>query len=163
MSAVLPSRPRRRSREPRDMRRPADAAGPLAYGSLVAVALLFAAPFYYMLVAASRPMAEMTAWPPPLLPGDDLWTNIQIAVTSQNIGLALVNSVIVSGAITVATVLFCTLAGYTFAKMRFRGRETLFRLTIGTMMIPPSLSVVPLYSLMADLGLAGTLSSVVLP
>ncbi|MGE0300972.1 MAG: carbohydrate ABC transporter permease, partial [Pseudonocardia sp.] len=42
-------------------------------------------------------------------------------------------------------------------------RETLFRLTIGTMMIPPSLSVVPLYSLMADLGLAGTLSSVVLP
>ena len=59
--------------------------------------------------------------------------------------------------------LFCTLAGYAFAKMRFRGRNVLFGITIGTMMIPPSLSVVPLYSIMADLGLAGTLPSVVLP
>jgi len=60
-------------------------------------------------------------------------------------------------------VLFCTLAGYAFAKMQFRGRNVLFGITIGTMMIPTSLSVVPLYSIMADLGLAGTLPSVVLP
>ena len=59
--------------------------------------------------------------------------------------------------------LFCTLAGYAFAKMRFRGRNVLFGITIGTMMIPPSLSVVPLYSIMADLGLAGKLPSVILP
>jgi cellobiose transport system permease protein len=63
----------------------------------------------------------------------------------------------------VSTVLFCTTAGYAFAKMRFRGRDTLFAITLGTMMIPPSLSVVPLYSIMAGLGLAGDLSSVVLP
>jgi len=60
-------------------------------------------------------------------------------------------------------VLFCTLAGFAFAKMRFRGRNVLFGITVGTMMIPPSLSVVPLYSIMADLGLAGRLPSVILP
>ena len=65
--------------------------------------------------------------------------------------------------ITASTVLFCTLAGFAFAKLRFRGRDALFAITLGTMMIPPSLSVVPLYSIMADLGLAGDLSSVVLP
>jgi cellobiose transport system permease protein len=108
-------------------------------------------------------MSEMNVWPPPLLPGDDLWTNVLTAIRQQSIGLALVNSLLVSVTITVATVLFCTLAGYAFAKMRFRGRNVLFGITIGTMMIPTSLSVVPLYSIMADLGLAGTLPSVVLP
>jgi len=128
-----------------------DAAGRPTYLILGATAVAFLAPFYYMLVAASRPMSEMNVWPPPLLPGDDLWTNVATAIRQQNIGLALVNSLVVSATITAATVLFCTLAGYAFAKMRFRGRNVLFGITIGTMMIPPSLSVVPLYSIMADL------------
>jgi len=140
-----------------------DSAGPLAYVLLVLTTLVFVAPFYYMVVAASRPMAEMNRTPPPLLPGPDLWSNIVKALESQDIGKALVNSVIVSGIITVSTVLFCTLAGFAFAKLRFRGRDQLFALALGTMMIPPSLGVVPLYALMASLGLAGELSSVVLP
>jgi cellobiose transport system permease protein len=144
-------------------RRAPDAAGPLTYLTLGGTALLFVAPFWYMLVAASRPMAEMNQWPPPLLPGDDLWSNVTTAVEQQSIGLALWNSLVVSGLITASTVLFCTLAGFAFAKLRFRGRDALFAVTLGTMMIPPSLSVVPLYSIMADLGLAGDLASVVLP
>jgi cellobiose transport system permease protein len=144
-------------------RRAPDAAGPLTYLTLGGTALLFVAPFWYMLVAASRPMAEMNQWPPPLLPGDDLWSNVTTAVEQQSIGLALWNSLVVSGLITASTVLFCTLAGFAFAKLRFRGRHALFAVTLGTMMIPPSLSVVPLYSIMADLGLAGDLASVVLP
>ena len=144
-------------------RRAPDAAGPLTYLTLGGTALLFVAPFWYMLVAASRPMTEMNQWPPPLLPGDDLWSNVATAVEQQSIGLALWNSLVVSGLITASTVLFCTLAGFAFAKLRFRGRDALFAVTLGTMMIPPSLSVVPLYSIMADLGLAGDLASVVLP
>jgi len=144
-------------------RRGPDAAGPLTYVTLGGTALLFVAPFWYMLVAASRPMAELNQWPPPLLPGGDLLSNVATAVEQQSIGLALWNSFVVSGLITASTVLFCTLAGFAFAKLRFRGRDTLFAITLGTMMIPPSLSVVPLYSIMADLGLAGDLSSVVLP
>jgi cellobiose transport system permease protein len=144
-------------------RRAPDAAGPLTYLTLGGTALLFVAPFWYMLVAASRPMEEMNQWPPPLLPGDDLWSNVTTAVEQQSIGLALWNSLVVSGLITASTVLFCTLAGFAFAKLRFRGRDALFAVTLGTMMIPPSLSVVPLYSIMADLVLAGDLASVVLP
>jgi cellobiose transport system permease protein len=138
-------------------------AGWVTYTILGVTAFLFIAPFYYMLVAASRPMAEMNQFPPPLLPGDDLFRNISTALDQQNIGLALLNSLIVSAVITVATVLLCTLAGFAFGKLRFRGRNVLFGITLGTMMIPPTLAVVPLYSIMADLGLAGTLSSVILP
>jgi cellobiose transport system permease protein len=153
---VAPAPARRRLRR-------TDSAGPLTYVLLTLTTLVFVAPFYYMIVAASRPMAEMNRTPPPLLPGPDLWSNIVKALESQDIGKALVNSVIVSGIITVSTVLFCTLAGFAFAKLRFRGRNQLFALALGTMMIPPSLGVVPLYALMASLGLAGELSSVILP
>ena len=153
---VAPTPARRRLRR-------TDSAGPLTYVLLTLTTLVFVAPFYYMIVAASRPMAEMNRTPPPLLPGPDLWSNIVKALESQDIGKALVNSVIVSGIITVSTVLFCTLAGFAFAKLRFRGRNQLFALALGTMMIPPSLGVVPLYALMASLGLAGELSSVILP
>jgi cellobiose transport system permease protein len=155
--AAVPPRPRR-GRLQRT-----DSAGPLAYVLLTVTTLAFIAPFYYMIVAASRPMAEMNRTPPPLLPGPDLFSNIVKALESQDIGKALVNSFIVSGVITVSTVLFCTLAGFAFAKMRFRGRGPLFALALGTMMVPPSLGVVPLYALMASLGLAGELSSVILP
>ena len=144
-------------------RRAPDDAGRLTYLALGATALVFLAPFYYMLVAASRPMSEMTAFPPPLVPGDRLLTNVATAIRQQDIGLALANWLFVSATVTAATVLFCTLAGYAFAKMTFRGRGVLFGITVGTMMIPSSLSVVPLYSIMSDLGLAGRLPSVVLP
>jgi cellobiose transport system permease protein len=69
-------------------------------------------------------------------------------------------TVTVSGVTTAATVPFCTLARFAFGKMRFRGRNPLFAITLGTMMVPPSLAVVPLYSVLADLGPAGELSSV---
>lgn len=151
-----PIRPRRASRS-------YDTAGWLTYAVLIATAVIFIVPFYYMIVAASRPMAEMNQTPPPILPGPDLVSNMAKALQQQDIGLALANSFLVSGIITVSTVLFCTLAGYAFAKMRFRGRNVLFAIALATMMIPPSLGVVPLYALMATLGLAGELSSVILP
>ncbi|WP_226370368.1 carbohydrate ABC transporter permease [Pseudonocardia oceani] len=156
VTVVPPASSRRRLRRN-------DSAGGLTYVLLALTAFVFLVPFYYMIVAASRPMAEMNQTPPPLLPGPDLWSNVVKAIESQDIGLALMNSTIVSGVITVSTVLLCTLAGFAFAKMRFRGRGVLFAVALGTMMIPPSLGVVPLYALMADLGLAGELSSVILP
>jgi len=140
-----------------------DRAGWLTYAVLGGTAFVFVVPFYYMIVAASRPMWEMNQSPPPILPGPLLWSNIVKAVQQQSIGLALGNSFIVAGTITLATVLLCTLAGFAFAKMRFRGKNVLFAIALGTMMVPPSLGVVPLYALMAWLGLAGTLNSVILP
>ena len=147
---------RRRYRAP-------DAAGWLTYVLLGITAFVFLVPFYYMIVAASRPMSEMTQSPPPFLPGPYLWQNITTALEQQAIGLAIVNSLVVSGVTTIGTLLFCTLAGFAFAKLRFRGKNALFAITIGTLMIPPTLGVVPLYKIMSDWNLAGRLESVILP
>ena len=158
MTAIAkPTRPRARRSEV------ANRAGPVTYLLLIGITALFVMPFYYMIVAGSRPMSEMSQSPPPLTPGPDLWSNMQKALDQQNIGLAITNSMLVSSAITVGTLLFCTAAGYAFAKLRFRGRNALFAFTIGTMMIPPTLGVVPLFTLMSDYNLTGTLASVILP
>jgi cellobiose transport system permease protein len=156
-AAPLPTRPSRR--RPRR----GDQAGPVAYVLLVVTAFLFLAPFYYMIVAASRPMSEMNQFPPPLTPGDGLWRNVVSAWEAQPLGLAIWNSVAVSSIITVTTVLLCTLSGFAFAKQRFAGKKVLFTITVGTMMIPPTLGIVPLYQVMAALDLTGKLSAVVLP
>ncbi|PRH80318.1 sugar ABC transporter permease [Streptomyces solincola] len=158
--AGTPKRPgaRGRSRAGRTMK-----AGWLAYAVLSVAVLVSAFPFYWTIVAASRSNADLAQVPPSLLPGPNLMSNFQAVMEEADIGLALLNSLIVSGSITVGTVLCCTLAGFAFAKLRFRGRGALLALTVGTMMIPPQLGVIPLFMVIAKLEWVNQLQSVILP
>ncbi|MEU2877432.1 carbohydrate ABC transporter permease [Streptomyces sp. NPDC007070] len=137
--------------------------GPFTYIALVLVGLGSVFPLYWTLVAASHDQQRVLDNPPPLLPGGKLWHNLQAAWEQANLGKAIVNSVIVAGCITAATLFFCTLAGYAFAKMRFRGRGALMTAVIATLTIPPQLSVVPLFMMMSDIGWGGKLESVIFP
>ena len=137
--------------------------GPFAYIALAVVGIGSLLPLYWTLVAASHTQDEVLATTPPVLPGDRLFHNLDAAWTQAHLGKAIVNSVIVAGCITAATLFFCTLAGYAFAKMRFRGRNALMTGVILTLTIPPQLSVVPLFMMMADLGWGGNLQSVIFP
>jgi cellobiose transport system permease protein len=128
---------------------------------LVAVVSLF--PLYYTLVMATRTNSEINDVPPPFYPGGRLLHNIREAYGLIDLTKAMINSVIVSGSIALGTVLFCTLAGFAFAKLRFRFSSALLTLTIGTMLIPPSLGVIPLYQLMVRLGWVDQLQAVILP
>jgi len=71
--------------------------------------------------------------------------------------------VIVSGSVALGTVLFCTLAGFAFAKLRFRFSSALLGLTIGTMMIPSQLGIIPLFIVIARLHWVDHLQAVILP
>ncbi|MCD9880211.1 carbohydrate ABC transporter permease [Streptomyces guryensis] len=137
--------------------------GRLAYAILIVAALVSAFPFYWTIVAATRSNAELAKTPPTLLPGGNLMHNFQQVLEQADIGKALLNSLIVSGAVTVGTVLFSTLAGFAFAKLQFKGRNALLALTIGTMMIPPQLGVIPLFMVVAKLHWVNQLQAVILP
>lgn len=137
--------------------------GWIAYLVLGFALLISAFPFYWTIVAASRSNADLAQVPPSLLPGPNLMKNFEAVLEEADIGKALLNSLIVSGAITVGTVLSCTLAGFAFAKLKFRGRSALLTLTIGTMMIPPQLGVIPLFMLIAELQWVNQLQAVILP
>ncbi|MFK0259249.1 carbohydrate ABC transporter permease [Streptomyces sp. NPDC090445] len=149
---------RRRSRAGRAMR-----GGKLAHAILVLAVLVSAFPFYWTIVAASRSNADLAKVPPTLLPGPNLMRNFEAVVEEADIGRALLNSLIVSGSITLGTVLCSTLAGFAFAKLRFRGRGALLSVTVGTMMIPPQLGVIPLFMLIAELQWVNQLQAVILP
>ena len=82
-------------------------------------------PFYWTIVAASTSNTEINKVPPNLIPGGNLFKNFHPALTNVNMGAALMNSTIVSGSVAAGTVLFGTLAGFAFAKLRFRGRNVL--------------------------------------
>ncbi|WP_405657945.1 carbohydrate ABC transporter permease [Streptomyces sp. NBC_00079] len=137
--------------------------GRLAYAILIVAALISAFPFYWTIVAATRSNADLAKSPPALLPGGNLMHNFQQVLEQADIGKALLNSLIVSGAVTVGTVLFSTLAGFAFAKLQFKGRNALLALTIGTMMIPPQLGVIPLFMVIAKLHWVNQLQAVILP
>jgi cellobiose transport system permease protein len=138
-------------------------AGPVTYTLLVLSALVSIFPLYWTLVAASHTNHEIAETPPPFLPNASIFSNVKLALEQAPIGKAIVNSVIVAGCITVGTVLCCTLAGFAFAKLRFRGSAFLLALVIGTMMVPTQLGIIPLFILIAKLHWVNQLQAVVLP
>ncbi|MGY1839824.1 MULTISPECIES: carbohydrate ABC transporter permease [unclassified Modestobacter] len=138
-------------------------AGPVAYTLLTLVSLVSIFPLYWTVVAGSHTNAEIAATPPPFLPNASFFDNMRLALDQAPIGLAILNSVLVSSAITVGTVLFCTLAGFAFAKLQFRGRGMLLALVIGTMMVPTQLAVIPLFMMIAELQWVNQLQAVILP
>jgi cellobiose transport system permease protein len=140
-------------------------AGPLIYITLGITILLSVFPLYWTVVAATHPNDRIVEWPPPFLPGDRFGGNVGRLFENADVAFtrALLNSAIVAGAATISVVFFSALAGFAFAKLRFRGRNALLLLVIGTMMVPVQLGMIPLYMLMVDLGWQGELQSVVVP
>jgi cellobiose transport system permease protein len=138
-------------------------AGPLAYVLLALMAIVSIFPLYWTMVAASTDNTRVSQTPPPFLPGPNLFHNLARAWSEAAMGKAMINSLIVAGVIALSTVLFATLAGFAFAKLKFKGRNILLTLVIGTMMVPPQLGVVPLFMMMSELGWAQQLPAVIFP
>lgn len=140
-------------------------AGPLTAIGLVAAAALSFFPLYWMVVVASRTSAAAYRWPPAFLPGGNLGENIQRVLANPDAAIVkgILNSFIVAGTITVATVLFGAMAGFAFAKLRFRGRSVLLLSVLLTMMVPIQLAIVPLYIIMIRLGWLNDIKAVIAP
>ena len=137
--------------------------GWFTYIVLAVAALLSVFPFYWMFVVASNDNSVVNAIPPALVPGPNFPTRIKTILDQFPFDRAYLNSFVVAGAVGISIVFLCPLAGYAFAKMRFRGRNLLFVLTVGTMMIPSQLSVVPLFMEMSRLGWLDTLLALIAP
>ena len=151
----------------RPLSRKLGAAGPLTYVFLIVVALVSMFPLYWSLVVASHDNSAVAAYPPVLTPGHELWHNLHRLFNSGEVNVdfwtALVNSAIVATVVTVSVVLFSALAGFAFAKLRFRGSKFLFVTVIATMLVPVQLGVIPLYIEMVHLGWTNHLMAVIAP
>lgn len=135
------------------------------YALLGAVVLVFVAPLYYALLLASSDAGSIARSPlPSLIPQGNLLHNLQKVVTSDiDFWRALGNSVIVSAITSASVVFFATLAGFSFSKLRFRGRRALLMFVIATMAVPVQLGVIPLFIVMTKLNWVGNLQAVIVP
>ena len=138
---------------------------PLVYVTLFAAIALSAFPLYWLFVVATRGNDVVGDWPPPLLPGGNLGANVARLFDAEDANFlkGIVNSIIVSTVVTVSVVLTGTLAGFAFAKLRFRGRNGLLLAIVITMMVPTQLGLIPLWGTMQDLGWYDTLYAVTVP
>ncbi|HRA04506.1 MULTISPECIES: carbohydrate ABC transporter permease [unclassified Tessaracoccus] len=135
------------------------------YAALAAVVLISIYPIYFTILLASSTAPEIARNPiPSFIPGGNLMANIGRVITSDiKFWTALGNSVIVSTITAISVVFFSTLAGYSFAKLRFRGSSGLLVFVIATMAVPTQLSIVPLFILMSELDWVGKLQAVIVP
>jgi cellobiose transport system permease protein len=163
MTATLPATPRKRAeigRAPQDTR-----GNWRTYLALTAVLVVSAFPLYWMFVIATSTDEAVSSIPPTVTPSGELMNNLREVFSLQQVYFAasLINSVIVASVITASTLFFCSLAGFAFAKLRFKGRNALMVVVILTLTVPNQLGVVALYILMGKLNWNGTLLAVIAP
>lgn len=163
-SPVVPVAAPRESRTTRRGRRELAGRAPWwLYVLLFAGLLLMIGPFVWMLLGAFKPSAELRAVTPTLLPADPTLQNFSNLFSKLDFATYFLNSALVAIVVTLANLLFCSMAGYALAKLEFAGRGKLFGLVLATLMVPGSVTLVPLFVLMSKLGLVNTYAAVILP
>ena len=127
----------------------------LIYLVLAALAVVFIAPFVWMVSASLQDVSDMFRWPPQWIPRSPDLGNFALFFQQANIGRLFFNSAYVAIAVTLIQLFTASLAAYTFAKRRFPGRDALFILTLGTMMIPGQVTLIPTYIILKNIPFFG--------
>jgi multiple sugar transport system permease protein len=127
----------------------------VVYTLLVAGAVLFVAPFAWMVTASLQPIGNMFRWPPSWIPRNLTLDNYVRFLRAENLGLWFFNSAYVSLAVTGLQLFFNSLAAYVFAKRQFPGRDAIFLVFLGTIMIPGQVLLIPSYIILKHMPLFG--------
>ena len=136
---------------------------PWLYVPLAGALLLMIAPFLWMLSGSFKPEADIRRVPPVLIPTAPTTGNYSELFSRLDFTSMFANSVMVALAVTAGNLLFCSMLGYALAKLEFRGRRAVFLLVMGTLMVPGLVTFVPLYVLVANMKLTGSLLGLILP
>jgi multiple sugar transport system permease protein len=131
--------------------------------ALVVLAALTLFPLAWMVSVSLMAVGEASNFPPPLLPDRPTFANYRELFAHQGMARYFANSVLVSGAVTAISLATNAMAGYAFAKLRFPGRDKLFKLLLGALVIPAQVAMLPLFLILKSLGLVNTYGGVIVP
>ncbi|MBX3432934.1 MAG: carbohydrate ABC transporter permease [Pirellulales bacterium] len=132
-------------------------------GLLIVLALAVMAPLAWTVAASVMPAGSAQQYPPPLWPREFTLDNYRQLFSRLNMGRYFANSVAVSLAITASALLLNSMAGYAFAKLRFRGRDRVFKLLLAGLVVPIQAAMLPLFLLLKHMGVINTYWAVVIP
>ena len=131
------------------------------YAALTAVAWCALFPILWAVSGSLKTEAEVSG--PALLPAHPQWSNYVEVFSLMPFWRELINTVFYAGCVTAGQVFFCSLAGYAFARLPFRGRETIFVLYLATLMVPLTVTVIPQFILMRTFGWTDTVWAMIIP
>ncbi len=135
----------------------------VVHGVLAIGALAMVVPFVWMVSTSFKPAQEIFVVPPTWIPSQPTLKNYIDLFQNLDFARPFFNTVIVSGSITLLSVLFSSMAGFAFAKFRFRGRNALFMLILATIMVPGQMTIIPVFLMLRHLGLINTYAGLIIP
>ncbi len=135
----------------------------MLYVLLLVGAFLAILPMVWMVSASLMPSGEASTYPPHFFPSAVTFAHYTDLFTRLNLGRNLLNSAFVAFVVTFASLFINSLAGYAFAKLRFRGRDRLFRVLSTGLVLPVQVAMLPLFLLLKNMGLINTYWGVIIP
>jgi len=135
----------------------------LLHTALAIGGVLTLIPLFWMVSASFMTSGEATTFPPHIVPHNATLAQYRELFLRLDIGRAFFSSAVVATMVTVFSVLFSSMAGYAFGKLRFRGRERMFGILLIALVIPPQVGMLPLFLLMKQLHLVNTYWGVIIP
>lgn len=133
------------------------------YAILIFLSIIFLVPLFWMFTTSLMPLPQVGKIPPEWIPNPVQWENYSKALDAWNFGRSFLNTVIITVLSMIGSILSCTLVAYSFARLRFPGRETLFMILLSTMMLPYAVTMVPLYIGYSQLGWVNTFLPLIVP
>jgi ABC-type glycerol-3-phosphate transport system permease component len=138
-------------------------AAAVAYAALLGLAFLFLIPFFWMLSSSLKTEADIWVFPPAWIPNPVRWGNYPEALALMKFPLRLYNTLYVTVLSTVGLLLSSSLVAYGFARFRFVGRDVLFVALLSTMMLPPQVTMIPVFVLFREIGWLNTFNPLIVP
>ncbi|PRY58245.1 carbohydrate ABC transporter membrane protein 2 (CUT1 family) [Knoellia remsis] len=163
MTTATPTAPSTASPDNSGVRTPPSTGSIIRATLLVAGAIVMLIPVVWAVLSSFKDTSELAQRPPTILPQDPTFSNYTEALTSFSFLTYFKNSVVVTVAATALTLLINSMAAFALAKYNFRGRNALFLLTLATIMIPLQVILIPVYQVVANLGLVNSLWGLIIP
>ena len=135
----------------------------LVYAFLIVMALIVLFPFYWMLISSVKSIGEYRLSVPTLFPREILWRNYLEAFTQANLGKLFLNTMYVGLVSTLLSLVITVLSAFAFARLEFKGKDTLFAALLGTMMIPGELFTITNYATVNALGWMDSFTVLIVP
>lgn len=133
------------------------------YIFLIIVAIVVLFPFYWMIISSLKTLAEYRLSVPTFWPKQIMWSNYAEAFTAANLGVLFKNTVIVGVVSTILSLVITVLTAFVFARLEFKGKNALFAMLLGTMMIPGELFTITNYETVFRLGWINTYTVLIVP
>ena len=134
-----------------------------SHAALWAIGLLFFLPFYWLVITSLKSDTEVFAMPPVWVPQTLLWGNFVRAVHYVPFFLYLKNTVVICVLSVIGTLFSSSLVAYSFARIRWPGRDMLFLVLLATMMLPGQVTMIPVFAIFRALGWIDTIKPLVVP